>query len=71
LADQLGLKGTRRGRSGRLILGDVLLALNGVPLRNGEDLIAALEGHVPGDQLTLRFKRDERTLETRFTLPAP
>ncbi|MBU1433001.1 trypsin-like peptidase domain-containing protein, partial [Myxococcota bacterium] len=47
LADQLGLKGTRRGRSGRLILGDVLLALNGVPLRNGEDLIAALEGHVP------------------------
>ncbi len=66
-----GLRGTRRDRRGRLLMGDELLALGAVPVRTSDDLSHALEQHEVGQQVTVRFRRDGATLEARVRLMAP
>jgi serine protease Do len=55
-------------------LGDVLLAVDGRPVRKGVDFDIALINHVPNDELDLTLRRGERQIYTRLRLaarPAP
>ncbi len=66
-----GLRGSTISRTtGRVTsLGDVILAFNGQPVRNYEELIAMLvKNHQPGDQVTLTVWRDGRQLDLTVTL---
>ncbi|HYQ92291.1 MAG TPA: PDZ domain-containing protein, partial [Candidatus Competibacteraceae bacterium] len=50
-----GLRPTRRHPDGTLRLGDILLAINGQPVRSSRELTSALESHQPGDTVMLEF----------------
>ncbi|MEW6074269.1 MAG: trypsin-like peptidase domain-containing protein [Planctomycetota bacterium] len=55
-----GLRGLAEDRSGRRILGDVILAIDGQPIRSRADLIDALEDRRPGQTVRLRLERGPR-----------
>jgi S1-C subfamily serine protease len=75
-AAQAGLRPTQRADDGTLILGDVILKVDGERVRNVKDLYAQLEGHEIGQQVTLtvgRFDPDNerwRTFTVKVTLTA-
>lgn len=52
-ADKLGLVGTQRDDSGRPIIGDIIIAINGKRIHNGVDLFAIMETLSKGDTITL------------------
>ena len=48
--------------------GDVIVALDGGPIRTVEDLFAALRHHKPGDHVTITVVRGGRKLDLHVTL---
>lgn len=47
-ADQAGIQGLRRDETGRVVVGDEVLAVGGEPVRTVEDLMTALEAFDAG-----------------------
>ncbi|MCA9540421.1 MAG: trypsin-like peptidase domain-containing protein [Myxococcales bacterium] len=70
-AERAGLTGTRRAPTGHLLLGDVLLAMDGQPLRVSDDLMFELEKRNAGDEVELLVQRGDRLHTTRLRLEAP
>lgn len=70
-ADIAGLRGLSSDSSGRLQLGDVLVAINGELIRSSDDLLGVLEQHSYGDTLSLGLIRDEQPYELKVELIAP
>jgi S1-C subfamily serine protease len=70
-AARAGLRGTERAEDGSLVLGDVVQALGGKKVTSLDDLYAALEEHRPGDKVTLRVLRGNRTRDVEVALDAP
>jgi S1-C subfamily serine protease len=66
--EQLGIRPTRRDRYGRLILGDIIVAVNDEPIISNNDLILALEQYKPGDKVKLTLQREEEKLEVELPL---
>ena len=56
-ADKAGLRPTVQDSFGRLILGDLIVAADGKPIRNANDLFRVLDSHEVGDKLTLTIVR--------------
>lgn len=67
-AARAGLQGARRVRGGRLILGDVLVAVDKKPIKSFDDLYTAFDAHQVGDEILLTYLRQERTHEVRLKL---
>ena len=73
-ADEAGLQGT----SGETELddlplptgGDVIVALNGEPVRDMDDLILLISQQDPGSRVTLTVFRDGEQIEIQATLAA-
>ncbi len=63
-----GLRGTERNQAGKIQLGDVIVAIDGKPVNNGEDLHKALRDYKVGDTVTLTIVRDERRQDVKVTL---
>lgn len=65
-----GLRGAEVDARGNIVRpGDVIVAFNGKPIRDYEDLISTLVATTqPGDKVTLRVWREGRTLELEVTL---
>lgn len=63
-----GLRGTRRASDGRLVLGDVITAINDKPIKVVDDLLSALEGLKVGDTVTVTITRDDakQTVEVKL-----
>ncbi len=57
-AASANLRPTRRTRSGEIILGDIIVAVDEVPVGNNKDLILTLEKYKVGDQVILSIWRD-------------
>jgi len=57
-ANRAGLRGTRVTTGGGVIVGDVILAIEGVPVSSVRDLIDRLEGFNIGDRVALQIHRD-------------
>ena len=58
-ADRAGLRGVRQTRRGSVVLGDVITAIEGEPVRSVPDIRAVLEGQQPGDSVTVSLLRGE------------
>jgi len=67
-AEKAGLRPTRQDPSGRRILGDLIVAAAGKPVRNANDLFRVLDSHEIGDTLTLTIVREERKMDVKITL---
>ncbi len=57
-AAKAGIRPTRRMSGGRIELGDVIIALDGQPIRSVEDLLTALDRHQVGSRVKVTLLRD-------------
>jgi S1-C subfamily serine protease len=59
---------TRKDESNRVELGDVILAIDGKPVKSANDLLDALEKRAVGDTLELTILRDGQEQKVKVTL---
>jgi S1-C subfamily serine protease len=69
-ADRAGLQPTRWSRSGRILLGDVIVAVDGKSVRKLNDLYRILDAHDIGDRLPLTVLRDDHKIDVEVMLQA-
>ncbi len=69
-ADKAGLQPARQDQFGRVILGDLIVAAGGKPVRNGNDLFRVLDSHEVGDTLTLTIVRNGGKVDVEVQLQA-
>jgi S1-C subfamily serine protease len=66
-ADKAGIRGTRQVR-GNIILGDIILAINGIPVESYDDYRNELDRYHIGDEVTLIIQRDSEHNEVKLRL---
>jgi S1-C subfamily serine protease len=71
-----GLQPTRRAVTGEIMLGDLIVAVDGQPVADVEAFFTALEQHQPGDMVKVTVVRNprsdaEQSLDVSVTLGAP
>jgi S1-C subfamily serine protease len=69
-AAQAGLRPTRRDQAGRLVLGDVILAIDCKPVTNRDELAERMESYKVGDKVRVTVDRDGRQVEADVVLTA-
>jgi S1-C subfamily serine protease len=69
-ADRAGIRPVYRDRRGRVRVGDVIVAVNGDPIRSGGELGLILEGFKEGDTVTVTVQREGEEKSLRVTLGA-
>ncbi|MCC6210298.1 MAG: trypsin-like peptidase domain-containing protein [Burkholderiales bacterium] len=65
-----GITPFRRGRGGDIIVGDLVIAIDGRPVASLDDVLEVLEAHQPGDTVTVALLRAGKTVELRIRLAA-
>jgi S1-C subfamily serine protease len=66
-ADKAGIRETRQVR-GKIILGDIIIAVNGVPVKSYDDFRNELERYKIGDEVTLIIERGGEHIEVKVRL---
>jgi len=69
-ADRAGLRPMRRSRDGWILLGDIIVAFNGKPIRSVRDLLNALDECQVGQTVVLTVLRDKQKIELSVMLEA-
>jgi S1-C subfamily serine protease len=69
-AERVGLRPARLTRDGELVLGDLIVGLDGKEIGSVADLRAALDARRPGDTVKLGILREGRRAEVEITLGA-
>jgi len=67
-ADQAGLRSTTRDRRGRLLLGDLIVAIEGQPVASANDVFLILERRRVGEPVTVTIEREGRRRELEVRL---
>jgi S1-C subfamily serine protease len=63
-----GIRPTREDERGHVIPGDLIVAVNGKPVRNSLDLYRLLDQYKAGDAVELTVQRDDGEKTVRVTL---
>lgn len=66
-AEQAGLQGTRQ-ISGQLILGDIIIGINGTAIGSSADLASALQQHRIGETISLKIVRENDEFQVDLIL---
>jgi len=69
-ADRAGLRGARETQSGRIELGDIVVAIDGKTVETIDDMLDVMEAHKVGDQVTLDVMRANKRRQVSVTLQA-
>ena len=69
-AERAGLKGARETGTGRIELGDIVVAVAGKPVTTIDELMDVLEGQKVGDQVAVEILRGNRREKVTVTLQA-
>ena len=67
-AEKGGVKPTRRTANGDIQLGDLIVEINGEPVKSNNDLFLTLEKYKPGDEIRVKVKRDQQNSTLTITL---
>jgi S1-C subfamily serine protease len=67
-AQKAGLRPTQRDENGRIRLGDVIVAVDGKPVKKVNDFFDLLNDHQAGDTATLTIDRDGQRQDVKATL---
>jgi S1-C subfamily serine protease len=67
-AHQAGLRSSYRDQDGRIVLGDVIIAVDDRPVKKINDLFAHLEKYKVGDVVTLNLIRNGEKIQIKVTL---
>lgn len=70
-AAEAGMVGIKRSRRGRLILGDVIIGINGVSINNSNELLTQLEEYKAGDIVNITSQRGNEVKQFSIKLIAP
>lgn len=70
-AEAAGIIGVQRNQRGEYILGDVIVEIEGMEIKDQDDLYNALEQHQPGDSVSVLTLRNQKNMEFDVTLAAP
>ncbi len=70
-AELAGLRGTRSNDQGDLILGDIIVAIDGQKVSNTDDLFRILDGHQVGDVIKVEVVREKTHLTVPVKLAPP
>jgi S1-C subfamily serine protease len=71
-AEKAGLRETKRGTGGRIVLGDLIVAIDGQPVHTTDDLYRMIDEHEVGDTVKMTVMRDGRKVDVDVTLePLP
>lgn len=70
-AAKAGLLSTRRARSGDVLLGDIITAIDGEPVKSSSDVFLLMERHEPGDIVQVTVLRDRESIDQPVELGAP
>jgi S1-C subfamily serine protease len=67
--DEAGLRGAFRSARGDIVLGDIIVAIDGEPVRSNDDYLSLLEKRKVGDRITVTVRRgdDERELDVTLS----
>jgi S1-C subfamily serine protease len=69
-AEQAGLKGARETATGRVELGDIIVSVEGKPVRTLDELMDVMERHKVNDQVTVEILRGTQRERVSVTLQA-
>ena len=69
-AEDAGLVPTQRSREGEIFLGDIVSAVDDLPVRSSDDLWLTFENYEIGDVVTLSILRDGEPVRARVRLEA-
>ena len=67
-AEKAGLKALQQTRGGEIIFGDIITEVNGVKIKNNNDLFLMLEKFNPGDKVKVKYLRDSTEKTTEVVL---
>jgi len=67
-AESAGIRPTYRSRDGRWVLGDLIVAVDGTPVRSSGELGLALERRSAGDVVTVTVERDDKKIDLQVEL---
>jgi len=67
-AEEAGLRPTMQDRFGRIILGDIISAVNKQKVRTPDDLLTLLEKHKIGEYVTLTVLRGQNQTDLQVRL---
>ena len=67
-AAEAGLRGAYRGARGQIVLGDIITHIDDKVIRSNDDYFSALEGHKPGEKITVKTRFGEETLSYEVEL---
>lgn len=70
VAAKAGIRPTRRDKTGKILLGDIINAVNGKKVQSLNDLFLILEKYKVGDTVNVTLQRDGKTVQTNMTLEA-
>jgi S1-C subfamily serine protease len=72
-AAEAGLRPTTQNRLGNITYGDIIIAIDGQPVRSSADVPLALERRQPGETVKLKIRRGraEQEVSVRLSAPAP
>lgn len=70
-AAKAGMAGLTRAADGRVMIGDVIVGINGREINNSDDLLNAMEQHQPGDVVKVKTLRRGKTRFFQVMLSAP
>ncbi len=70
-AEKAGMRPTRRDRRGRVVLGDIIISIDGEPVRSADELRLRLEKRKAGETITITVDRDGRKQDLRVQLGEP
>jgi S1-C subfamily serine protease len=67
-AEQAGMEAARFLRDGRLVPGSVITAVEGEPVETLDDLLAVIDTHQAGEEVTVTFESVEGPVEVEMPL---
>ena len=67
-ASAAGMRGSREMNNGEVVLGDIIVAIDGEKVESFDDLLDALDRHKVGDRVTVEFIRDDQKRKAVVTL---
>jgi S1-C subfamily serine protease len=69
-AEAAGMRGVRSEENGRIVPGDIIVAVEGTEVDNVPRLLGRLDDHAVGDTITLALLRDGRKVDVEVRLQA-
>ena len=71
-AEKVGLHGTQRNDLGKIVLGDLIIAIDGEPVRTNDGLFRIMDRHRVGETVAFTILREGKKVDVAVTLePMP